>query len=128
MGIGSILLMPIYTGYFRRRIRKQFNIRASISWDKPFSDIVFRKFPVYWKNQEAIQHPGNDFLFWREPYFCSLLHFPLHVFLGFCAPHGDNGTYCMSAGDQMIMSSFSGHLFDLPSFLNTIFVCPGVIS
>jgi hypothetical protein len=24
MGIGSILLIPIYTGYFRRRIRKQF--------------------------------------------------------------------------------------------------------
>jgi hypothetical protein len=33
MGIGSVLLIAIYTGYFRRRIRKQFNIRASISWD-----------------------------------------------------------------------------------------------
>jgi hypothetical protein len=50
------------------------------------------------------------------------------VFLGFCAPRGDNGTYCRSAGDQTIMSSFSGHLFDLPSFLNPVFVCPGVIS
>ena len=43
MGIGSILLIPIYTGYFRRRIRKQFNILASISWDKPFTDISIQK-------------------------------------------------------------------------------------
>jgi hypothetical protein len=26
MGLGSVILIAIYTGYFRRRIRKQFNI------------------------------------------------------------------------------------------------------
>lgn len=31
MGIGSVLLIAIYTGYFRRRIRKQFNIRGTES-------------------------------------------------------------------------------------------------
>ncbi|KAM3365485.1 hypothetical protein ACQJBY_015293 [Aegilops geniculata] len=29
MGLGSVLLIAIYTGYFRRRIRKQFNIRGT---------------------------------------------------------------------------------------------------
>ncbi|KAM3385032.1 hypothetical protein ACQJBY_009158 [Aegilops geniculata] len=29
MGLGSVLLVAIYTGYFRRRIRKQFNIRGT---------------------------------------------------------------------------------------------------
>ncbi|TVU38469.1 hypothetical protein EJB05_11841 [Eragrostis curvula] len=31
MGLGSVLLIAIYTGYFRRRIRKQFNIRGTES-------------------------------------------------------------------------------------------------
>lgn len=31
MGIGSVLLIAVYTGYFRRRIRKQFNIRGTES-------------------------------------------------------------------------------------------------
>lgn len=31
MGLGSVLLIAIYTGYFRRRIRKQFNIRGTDS-------------------------------------------------------------------------------------------------
>ncbi|KAJ1291357.1 hypothetical protein BS78_02G310700 [Paspalum vaginatum] len=31
MGLGSVLLTAIYTGYFRRRIRKQFNIRGTES-------------------------------------------------------------------------------------------------
>ncbi|XP_066397872.1 uncharacterized protein [Miscanthus floridulus] len=31
VGLGSVLLIAIYTGYFRRRIRKQFNIRGTES-------------------------------------------------------------------------------------------------
>ncbi|CAL5062239.1 unnamed protein product [Urochloa decumbens] len=31
MGLASVLLIAIYTGYFRRRIRKQFNIRGTES-------------------------------------------------------------------------------------------------
>ncbi|XP_015694460.1 cell number regulator 2 [Oryza brachyantha] len=31
MGLSSVLLIAIYTGYFRRRIRKQFNIRGTDS-------------------------------------------------------------------------------------------------
>jgi hypothetical protein len=80
MGIGSILLIPIYTGYFRRRIRKQFNIRASISWDKPFSDIVFRKFPVYWKSQDvAIIAVASVLVFYRIVPSLTLLQVYLSV-------------------------------------------------
>ncbi|KAL6896793.1 hypothetical protein ACP4OV_007365 [Aristida adscensionis] len=32
MGLGSVVLTAIYTGYFRRRIRKQFNIRYTTSF------------------------------------------------------------------------------------------------
>uniref|UniRef100_A0A0A9DMF8 Uncharacterized protein n=1 Tax=Arundo donax TaxID=35708 RepID=A0A0A9DMF8_ARUDO len=31
MGLGSVLLIAVYTGYFRRRIRKQFNIQGTES-------------------------------------------------------------------------------------------------
>lgn len=54
MGLASVLLVAIYTGYFRRRIRKQFNIRVSISWDICFliyKYILFIKFAVFYKSQ-----------------------------------------------------------------------------
>uniref|UniRef100_A0A453BB51 Uncharacterized protein n=1 Tax=Aegilops tauschii subsp. strangulata TaxID=200361 RepID=A0A453BB51_AEGTS len=46
MGLGSVLLIAIYTGYFRRRIRKQFNIRVSIS-ELAFSNKVFKQITAY---------------------------------------------------------------------------------
>jgi hypothetical protein len=56
------------------------HIRASISWDKPFSDIVFRKFPVYWKSQDvAIIAVASVLVFYRIVPSLTLLQVYLSV-------------------------------------------------